>query len=684
MGVMRSALRASSGSSSGIATPEKWVVDWFKGGEGTASGVQVSEDTALHYGPFFSGVNVISGDLGSIPLHTYERLERGKRRAVDHPLYPLLRDAPNPLMTALSFRQTVQGHALTWGTGYAEIVRERGQITALWPLRPDRIKPQITRTGPGRMSMVWKYTDTVNGIYATLLPDEVLTVNGLGGDGIRGWSVVRLARESIGLGIATEKFGGAWFGNGSRPGGYLKHPGELGDVAYKRLKADFESRHKGLDNASRVAILEEGLEWQAVGIPPEDAQFLETRRFSVTEMARWLRLPPHKIADLERATFSNIESQQLDYVSSALNVWMVAWEQSIKMKLLGAEERRRFFAEHLVDGLLRGDLKSRYEAYAIGRQWGWLSPDDINEMENRNPLPDGRGQVYVIPLNMVPAPTPEAAAAIEEGRGRRLLELEAGPSAPAALRAARLLRGRGIEGRRRIAESFKPLIVDADTRLVKMETDKVSALVRAHLDERALRAGRSIETFKEAVDELYRTLIAEKTAERWLPIFAAFAAEVAADAAADVAYEGEVDLARWIEAYTDSHVAYRIASALGQLWAQVADVDGAEAAAAAVIARLAKWTDERPERTARWEGNQIPNASAREAWRLAGVRSLTWVASGSDTCPFCTALDGVTVDIETPFASADTELGLAEIMSVPRDTYHPPLHPACDCAVVPA
>lgn len=643
------------------------MIDWLTGGEGTAAGVQVSEDTALHYGPFFAGINVISGDLASLPLITYERLDRGKRRATDHPLYELLHDAPNPLMTSLAFRQTLQGHALTWGTGYAEIVRERGRVVALWPLRPDRMKPEIKRTGPGEMQLVYKYTDNVNGIRATLLPDEVLTVSGLGGDGIRGWSVVRLARESIGLGIATEKFGGTWFGNGSRPGGYLKHPGELGDAAYKRLKAGFENRHRGLDNANRVAILEEGMEWQQVGIPPEDAQFLETRRFGVNDMARWLRLPPHKIGDLERATFSNIESQQLDYVTSALRVWFVAWEQAIKMRLLGQTERGRYFVEHLADALLRGDLKSRYDAYSVGRNGGWLSADDINEMENRNPLPDGRGQVYLVPLNMVPAPTPAEASALASGRGR----------------GASLLRGRGIEARLRIAAAFKPLIVDADTRLVKLEADKVTALVRAHLEERGLRAGRSIETFKAAVDELYRTLIAEKTAERWLPIFAAFAAEVAADAAADVAFEDEVDLARWIQAYTSSHVAYRIASALGQLWAQVADVDGAEAAAAAVIARLAKWTDERPERTARWEGNQIPNAAAREAWRLAGVRSLQWVASG-DTCPFCDALDGVVVDIETPFASADTELGLAEKLSVPRDTYHPPLHPACDCYVVPA
>lgn len=671
MGFIRSALRTTSGGTSGIATPEKWLVDWFAGGRATAAGVPVSEATALHYSPFFAGVNVISGDIGSLPLITYERVDGGKRRAGGHPLYPILHDQANPLMSAMALRQTLQGHVLTWGTGYAYIVRRRGRVEELWPLRPDRIRPDIKDAGPGQVRLTYEYDDPVNNIHATLLPDEVLAIAGLGGDGVRGWSVVRLAREGIALGVATERFGGAWFGNGSRPGGYVKHPGKLGDGAYNRLKASFENRHRGLDNAQRVAILEEGMEWQSVGIPPEDAQFLETRRFGVTEMARWLRLPPHKIGDLERSTFSNIESQGLDYVTSALRVWFVIWEQAIAIKLLGAEERRRFYVEHLADALLRGDLKTRYDAYAVGRNWGWLSADDVRDKENLNPLPDGRGSVYMVPLNMVPAPLPgdDPAEAPARERGRRLLQLA---------------RGRGVAARLRIAEHCKPLIADADARLVRLEADKVTALVRNHLEERALRTGRSTETFLAAVEDLYRGLIAEKTAERWLPIFSAFAAEAATDAAADVAFDGDIDLARWVHAYTDSHVTYRIASALGQLFKQVNDAAGPAAAAAAVRARLEEWQAARPERTARWEGSQIPNAAAREAWRLAGIRHLRWVTTGPSDCPFCHALDDTVVDIEASFAAAGTELGLAEKMHIPRDTHHPPLHPGCDCQVIPA
>jgi HK97 family phage portal protein len=414
--------RASVGPTSGVATPEKWVEEWFSGGAGTSAGVWVSEETALHYSPFFAGINVISTDVGKLPLPVYERLERGKRRAREHPAYRVLHDEPNDLMPPIALRRTAQGHALTWGTGYLNVVwNNRGEVIELWPLRPDRIAPEITRTGPGRMQVTYRYSDDVNGIHTRLFPDEVLPIGGLGYDGIRGYSIVAVARQSLGLGVALERYGSALFGNGARPGGVLKHPKKLSPEGHKRLQTDWDNLHRGLDRAQRVAILEEGLEWESIGIPPEDAQFLETRRLQVTEAARWLRLPPHKIQDLQHATFSNIEHQGLEYVTDTLMGWLVTWEQMINMRLFVGTDRRRFFAEHLVDALVRGDLKTRYEAYNIGRQMGFLNGDDIAELENRNPLPDGVGETYWMPLNMGPAlapgqaPDPERTCPVHPG-----------------------------------------------------------------------------------------------------------------------------------------------------------------------------------------------------------------------------------------------------------------------------
>lgn len=672
MGLIRSAFaRASLGGTSGIATPEKWVEDWVWGGDATASGVHVNEETALHYGPFFAGVRVISEDVGSLPLPVYERIEGGKRRAVDHPLYRVLRDEANPLMSSLDLRRTLQGHALTWGNGYARIIRDgAGNVTELWPLRPDRTKPDIKRTKAGQFDLFYRYTDDTNGIRTVLLPDEVLHIRGLGYDGVRGYSVVALARQAIGIGLATEKYGARFFGNGSKPGGVLQHPDAVSDGARKRMKTDWENLHRGLDRSHQIAILEEGVTWQSIGIPPEDAQFLETRRFQVTEMARWLRLPPHKIGDLERATFTNIEHQGLDYVTSALRIWLTTWEQTANLRLLTAGERSRYFTEHIIDALLRGDIKTRYDAYAVGRNWGWLSADDVREMENRNPLPDGRGSVYLIPLNMVPAPAPEDTEG-EEG------------SAALRVPSRRLdMIGRGTEARRRIAKAFAPLVADADLRVAKLERAEVKSLARRHLQP---RAGRSTSAFLAAVTDLYQGLVAERTTQAWLPVLSALSAEIVADAAADVGYEDEVDLTTWIAAYVASHVGYRVATAIGGWSNLVADTD-LDDLVDAVLVRLDKAVEDRPGKTAQWETTQLSEATAREVWRAAGIRNLTWVSSG-DTCPYCVHLDGKTVGIESSFLSAGDTIDGAEEgeqLEVTRKIHHPPVHPGCDCKVVPA
>lgn len=671
MGFLRSAVqtvaRASSGPLSGIATPEKWVVDWFAGGTANSAGVRVDQETARMYSPFFAGVRVISEDLGGLPLFLYERLARGKQRAAGHPLYPLLHDQPNPMMSSVQLRDTLQGHAMTWGNGVAQLVTHprTGVIEEIWPLRPDRLRIRVRRTGPGALQRWYLYDDPVNGIRARLPAEEVLHIAGHGFDGVRGYPIVELAANSIGLGLATEHHGAKFFSNGSAPGGALSHPGNLSPGARTRMADDWENIHRGIDNAQRVAIFEEGVTWQQIGVPNDSAQFLETRKMQVTEMARWLRLPPHKIGDLDRATFSNIEQQQLDYVGSALNIWLVRWEQAILTQLLLPEERARYYAEHLVDALLRGDTMSRYQAYAIGRQWGWLSANDVRSKENENPV-DG-GDAYLVPLNMVPA---------------------GGRSAPRGLaaRRARLMLGRGTTLRSKLGEAYAPKIEEADTEIADLEREKVGALVEEHLDAGG-RGRRSVSAFVAALSTLYGAdgPIATAMTTSWLPLFTQFAADVAVDAAEEVGHEDDVDLSVWARAYVLSHVAYRIASSFGQL-RKVAESAGTDSVVDDVLARLAKWQDERPAQTARWESNQLPNAAAREAWIEAGVKTVKWVTSGSKHCPYCTKLDGAERDIEVPFVAKGDEVDGDEDgqkLVAKRDTFHPPVHAGCNCEVVP-
>lgn len=400
-------MRASSSGSSGVATPEKWVEEWFSGGGSTAAGVWISEETALHYSPFFAGVNAVATDIAKLPLPVYERLDKGKRKATDHPLYGVLHDEPNPEMAPIVLKRTVQAHAMTWGTGFCRLVWDsRGNVKQMWPLRPDRMKPEVKHTGPGTFTVNWIYTDNVNGIRTRFFPDEILPIGGLGYDGISGYSIVAMARQSLGLGVATERYGSQFFNNGARPNGVLRHPKTLSEPAQKRLKTNWDNMHRGIDRAQQLAILEEGMEYKAIGIPPEDAQFLETRQLQVTEATRWIRIPPHKIGDLQHATFTNIEHQGLEYVIDTLGGWLVTWEQTTNMRCLVGPDRRRFFVENIVDALLRGDIKSRYDAYAIARQNGLLNADDIAELENRNPLPGRVGETYWMPLNMQPALAP--------------------------------------------------------------------------------------------------------------------------------------------------------------------------------------------------------------------------------------------------------------------------------------
>lgn len=623
MGFLRSAVqtvaRASAGPLSSIATPEKWVVDWFTGSMANSSGVRVDYDTAMMYAPFFAGVRVIAEDLGLLPLFLYERLKRGKDRATGHPLYPLLHDAPNDMMGAMAFKESLQGHAITWGRGVAYVVtHERtGVIEELWPLRPDRLRIKIRQMGKGRVERWVQYRDDVNGIYANLAPGEYLCINGLGDDGVTGYSVVELAANSIGLGLATEHYGAKIFSNGAAPAGALSHPENLSPEARKRMADDWDNIHRGIDRAHRVAILEEGVTWQAVGLPNDANQFLETRKLQVTDMARWLRLPPHKIGDLDRATFSNIEEQQLDYVSSALNAWLTRWEQAVLTQLLLPEERARYFPEHLVDALLRGNTAARYAAYAVGRQWGWLSANDVREKENLNPVEGG--DAYLVPLNMVPAGSGTAPASDEDDARAK------------ARRYARLLRGRGVVARERIGESWAPKIQEADQEIADLERKKVGALVDEHLDTDG--RARSVAGFLAALSSLYTAdgPIAEAMTTLWLPIMTAFAGDVAEDAAEEIGHKDDVDLSVWARAYTLAHVAYRIGSSFGQLRKQADEADTPEDAAAAVVERLIKWQEERPAQTARWETSQMTNAAARETWKEAGVQKLKWVTQGSST-----------------------------------------------------
>lgn len=367
------------------------------------AGVVVNEKTALRASAVWACIRLLAGDLASVPLILYRRRDNGKERADSHPLYAVLHDAPNDEIDSFRFVELMMTWLLTWGNAYAEVVAdEDGRVRALWPLAPWLVMPERARPN----GQVVYRVQLPEGGQAVLPRDQILHVAGLGYDGLVGYSPIRVAaREAIGLALATQEYGARFFSQGARPGIVLEHPGRLSDKARENLRQSWEALHGGLSRSHRVAILEEGMKLSTFGVPPEDSQFVETRKFQVTDIARIFGVPPHMIGDHEKgATYASVEQQSIDYVTHTLRPWAVRIERAIYQQLLTRLERRRYFAEFLLDGLLRGDTVSRYRAYAIGRQWGWLSANDVRRLENMDPI-DG-GDQYLVPLNMIPAGTP--------------------------------------------------------------------------------------------------------------------------------------------------------------------------------------------------------------------------------------------------------------------------------------
>jgi len=371
----------------------------------STSGKRVNARTSMQMTAVYSCVRVLAEGVASLPLNFYERTEDGsKRKAADHPLYFLLHNEPNPEMTSFVFRETLMTHLLLWGNAYAQIIRNgRGEVLALYPLMPDRM--DVNRDEEGRL--YYEYTTssddakTLESGTIRLSPLEVLHIPGLGFDGLVGYSPIAMAKNAVGMAIACEEYGARFFEKGAAPSGVLEHPSILKDP--DKIRESWQSTFGGSANSGKVAVLEEGMKYTPVSIPPDQAQFLETRKFQLDEIARIYRVPPHMIGDLEKSSFSNIEQQSLEFVKYTLDPWITRWEQAMERALILPSERSKYFVKFNVDGLLRGDYESRMNGYAIARQNGWMSANDIRELENLDRIPEeSGGDLYLVNGNMLP------------------------------------------------------------------------------------------------------------------------------------------------------------------------------------------------------------------------------------------------------------------------------------------
>ena len=394
----------------------------------SSSGKMVTERSAMQISAVYACVRVLSEAVAELPLHFYRYTDNGgKEKATDHPLYFLLHDEPNPEMSSFAFRETLMTHLSLWGNAYAQIIRNgKGEVTALYPLMANRMT--VDRDENGHLYYQYQMgsdeAPTMKRGTVILKPSEVLHIPGLGFDGLVGYSPIAMAKNSVGMSIACEEYGAKFFENDAAPSGVLEHPGTIKDPS--KVRESWMSQFGGSANSHKIAVLEEGLKYTPISISPNEAQFLETRKFQLDEIARIFRIPPHMIGDLEHATFSNIEEQSLEFVKYTLDPWLVRWEQAISRSLLRDDEKGKYFAKFNVDGLLRGDYASRMNGYAVGINNGFLCPNDVRELESMDLIPDEMGGNTFM-VNGTMTPLQMAGAAYKDGKeenDEEVLEVE--------------------------------------------------------------------------------------------------------------------------------------------------------------------------------------------------------------------------------------------------------------------
>jgi len=656
----------------GFKNPPAWLMEAFGGSRNSAGVKNLTELKALNLSAVYACIKVIAEAVSTLPLNVYEPMEpRGRRKLEQTREHFLLHHQPNPEMTSTVFRETLQAHVLGWGNAYAEIERNaRGDWTALWPMLPDRTRPVRTEA----QELAYEVKDAAGRVQVVLPARDVLHVPGLGQTGLIGYTPIRMGREIFGGALAAQEYNNRFYENSADARGVLSVPGSLRDDAYERMRKHWEQAHGGGRNAHRVAILEGGTTWTQTSINPEDAQFLETRKFLVEEIARWFNVPPHKIKHLERSTNNNIEHQGIEWAVDTVRPWLVRWEQELKRKLFPIEDRVRgtWFARFVLDALLRGDIETRYTAYASGRQWGYLSANDVRELEDMNPIPNG--DMYLVPVNMLPAD--QVAEMPESGdeppdRGTRIPEHRARDD---------LI----VRGRRRIRDAHRETLVAAARRVVREE----SKAVRAAIEQFA--GSRAAPDMQRWVNEFYTDFPA--TVERQMaPAINAYMLAMDEVVSQEAGVEpGAVERENFSAEYARSLGARYAKSSAGQLrsvidesQAQVGDEP--QSLDELIQGRVEEWEETRAEKVGRRETIQAGEAVAFIVFQAAGSQKKRWQTFGKN-CPLCNSLQGRTITISSPFLGQGETIDAGGVspFTARRKVLHPPLHDGCDCFLMSA
>lgn len=659
---------------------DRLMDEQFVGVGSSNAGTQVNNKTAFMSSAVYSCVRILSFSVASLPLFVYEEITRGKRKAKDHKLYKLLHSQPNSEMTSFTYRSTSMAHITTWGNAYSEIETDRnGEPVALWPIPPWRVKVMRTKQG----DLFYRVRLPNSGKKKDIPAYRMLHVLGLTTNGRVGMSVLAAAREAIGLGLAAEEYGARFFGSGTNVGGIVRHPQTLKKETFDKLKSDVNEKYTGLGRSHRLMFLDEGMEYEKIGIPPEDAQFLQTRKFQLTDIARFYNVPLHLLQEHENATTwgSGLEELNIGFVTFSLNPYLTNWEQEIDRKLFDDED---YFAEHSVEGLLRGDAKSRGEFYNQLFQMASLSPNEIREYENKNPY-DG-GDEYYIQLNMVPISQALTESEEEELQNTRSVE-------DRKKKLDELRHKRAAKSRHRIAKSYEKVFKQAAKRVVNRE--KADIMRRA---EKIFSSENSRETrgnpselliFEDFLDKFYEKH-PEYIRKQVMPPINSLAEAIQAEAALEInAEEGLTEeMKDFLEEYHEAYAARHINSSKGQLKNVAREaIEDNKDVIEALGTRTEEWQKRRPAKEALNETVKLSNAVAKVTFAAAGIRYLRWFAIGAESCEFCQEMDGKIVGIDQMFLTKDDKLDAegreGEDMIIFKPVGHAPLHQSCVCQVMP-
>lgn len=651
-------------------TAPGWVVRWLGGGQQSDAGVQVNEHTALNTLSVVACIMILADTYASLPAAVFRRLEpRGRERARQHPLYRVLHDEPNPDMTSFTYRHMQMTHLATWGNHYSEIAwNARGDdVLALWPFHPSQVHPYKRTDGT-----IWYRVSGDNG-QREIPQENMLHIRGLSTNGLVGLSPLAMMRQAIGVSVAAESYAARFFANDARPSVLLKHPGPtLGDTARKNILESWKEIYEGHQNAHRTAILEEGMDVETLSMPLQDAQFLETRRFEVQEFARFFRIPPHLLADVERSTSwgTGIEQQNIGFVIYTMRPWIERAEQEFNRSLLHPNDRDTYFTKFIIDGLMRGDAASRAQFYNQMWNMGAMSPNDMRELEDWNPV-DG-GDEYYVPLNMIPSnvsreqPEPVRTATQRQEFRSNL--------PPVTYRSA--------TARRRLANAHRTVYRDTIARLLRYERNEVRRAIQRHL--------RSPESFEQWVKDFYYDEYPERIRrDMWAPVRTLMEA-VAAEAADEVSSEppNVEQLDDFVGPYVDTlakrHAGYSRSRLLDTINDHRSEQRQNDELIDDLELDLDEWED-RADIESQDEAHRSSNAAAYFVYGFAGVTAMRWIATGDDPCDYCQSLDGRVVGYDEPFLSSGSSLapGGIDPFSSQSDIKHAPLHSGCECLVSP-